>query len=289
MPTAAVPPLRADHDVLAVAEGAVGDAAYPHTPRYEPSWFFEEIREEMLDQCMRERVHMQLDDDEARDWFHKHLMLLGHAANARGHHYLAHGWFECAYCVKGTATELLSSINMRLKLGQCNLAKCLYQRVLSLDLTEPQREVAARKLNEAEEAAAERASTIHGRMEDELEQLILDQPSSLSPADLQSLLRLLRQQGHVANGQRDFESAQLWFDCAWSLSRRPSDLLSAANMRAKLVAASPVAEALYTHLLTLPGLAEREMRMADSKLEQLRQQKAEVVPDLPYGAPFSHR
>lgn len=283
-----IPPLRADHDLLVAAEGGAGDAM-PHTPRYEPSWFFVEIRHEMVEQCMRERVYMQLDDEEARDWLHKHLMLQGHAANGRGHHFLAHSWFECAFCVKGSALELLSSINMRLRLGQCTLAKCLYERVLNMELTEQQREVAARKLQEAKDEMAERSSMLQGRMEDELEQLIVDQPSSMASTELPKFLRLLRQQGHAANEQGDFESAQMWFDCAWTQSRRPSDLLSSANMRAKLVTASPVAEALYTHVLTLPGLGEKEMRMADEKLQQLLDQKGTSVGNMEYGAPFSSR
>ena len=77
----------------------------------------------------------------------------------------------------------------------------------------------------------------------------------------------------------------LWFDVAWAVSRQPADLLSAANMRAKLVNCSPVAEALFTHLLTIPGLSERETAMTVEQLRRLAVAKATAAEaaELEYG------
>ena len=100
-----------------------------HTPRYEPSWFYQEVPSEMVDRCLRVRSRGGL-DEAATLWLHKHLVALGHAANAHSCHFMAHSWFECAYALKDGASELISSINMRLRLGQATLAKQLYERVL---------------------------------------------------------------------------------------------------------------------------------------------------------------
>ena len=135
-----------------------------HTPRYEPSWFYQEVPSEMVDRCLRVRSRGGL-DEAATLWLHKHLVALGHAANAHSCHFMAHSWFECAYALKDGASELISSINMRLRLGQATLAKQLYERVLQqrevaliFMLTDAQREVATRKLAEAKAAMAARAA-----------------------------------------------------------------------------------------------------------------------------------
>mmetsp|Transcript_18659 Transcript_18659/g.31197 ORF Transcript_18659/g.31197 Transcript_18659/m.31197 type:complete len:284 (+) Transcript_18659:119-970(+) len=278
-------------EVLLIAEA--GDVSVgEHTPRYEPSWFFEEIAQEMIAQCLRPRVCAAL-DDEAKEWLYKRLVTQGHEANRRGYHFLAHSHFECAYCVRATPSELLSSINMRLRLGQCTLAKNLYERVLQMQLTDAQLEVAERKLQESQDAIARReVSATQGRMEDELEQLIADGSCSLPAAELPRLLQLMRAQGHFANQQGDFESAQMWFDCTFTASRRNADMLSAANMRAKLVPASPVAEALYKHLLTVDGVSEKERQMAETKLQQIAREKSIISREhnsMEYGSAFTDR
>eukprot|EP00966_Prymnesium_polylepis_P251651 5817831-Prymnesium_polylepis.1 len=86
-----------------VAEGGTHtrrDAhAGTHTPRYEPSWFFEEVDHALVEQCCRPRRRQPL-DAESRDWLHKQLVACGHEANARSHHAMAHAWFECAFLAK---------------------------------------------------------------------------------------------------------------------------------------------------------------------------------------------
>ena len=69
------------------------------TPRYEPSWFYEDVDPSLLDACMRPRRREALDVG-TRDWLHKQLVACGHEANGRGHHFMAHAWFECAYMTK---------------------------------------------------------------------------------------------------------------------------------------------------------------------------------------------
>ena len=186
---------QADLLVADTADGA--DAAMPHTPRYEPSWFYQELPAEMIEQCLRPRSRGGI-DDAAAGWLHKHLVALGHAANGRAAHFMAHSWFECAYDLKDGAAELLSSINMRLRLGQATLAKHLYARVLaSHTLTEAQREVAARKLAEAEAAVAARGAGLvaAAAMQDEMAQMLQPDGKALAEADLLRMVPLMRMQG----------------------------------------------------------------------------------------------
>ena len=51
---------QADLLVADTADGA--DAAMPHTPRYEPSWFYQELPAEMIEQCLRPRSRGGIDD-----------------------------------------------------------------------------------------------------------------------------------------------------------------------------------------------------------------------------------
>jgi len=273
-------------DVLLVAEGD-GIDAMPHTPRHEPSWFYQEVPSEMIDQCLRPRSRGGIDEAAAL-WLHKHLVALGHAANARSCHFMAHSWFECAYGLKDSTPELISSINMRLRLGQATLAKQLYERVLQQRevaliymLTDAQREVATRKLLESKAAIAARAagasSSLRDEMQDEMQQLLAPDGISLEPADIARAVPLMRKQGHRANSLGDCEAAQLWFDCAFALSQQTVDLLSAANMRQKLVVGSPLAEALYRHVLAIPQLPVRELLMAERKLQLLQQASSAAI------------
>lgn len=135
----------------------------PHTPRYELLWKADEIDPAMVEHALRQRLWFT--NDEQRAWVHRRVVALGHDANTRGHHFVAHSWFECvlhpcndprmqyvrvadalrrllslaehagpfpmwtcplacrcAFCAKGIVADLVSSINMRLKLGQPTLA-----------------------------------------------------------------------------------------------------------------------------------------------------------------------
>ena len=60
-----MPPLVGDHDAaVEVDHGAAVEiddadgevAAMPHTPRYEPSWYYEELGMELVSQCLRPRA-----------------------------------------------------------------------------------------------------------------------------------------------------------------------------------------------------------------------------------------
>ena len=111
------------------------------------------------------------------------------------------------------------------------------------------------------------------------------------------MLGLLRICGHAANDGGDFEAAHTWFDCAYALCGMTCDLLSAANMRAKLVPTSAVALDAYKHILQL-GEGERpppamQLEMAASKLASVEAARAERdarrVGELPLGALASAR
>ncbi|KAL1528921.1 hypothetical protein AB1Y20_010243 [Prymnesium parvum] len=348
-------------DVVLVAEGARASGAALSTPRYEPSWFFDEIDDALVDACMRPRRREQV-SGETREWLYRHLLACGHEANAKGHHFMAHAWFECAYLTKDDLSAFISSVNMRMRLGQATLASRLYERLLQRTLTDAHREVVERKLKEATGAKTSRshAPRTAGIPQDEdrnrppppapprLRSLCLTLAASLSPLTLspltlaphsrpslsppphshpslspitlaphshpslppltlaphsrrltlasrpfreqlaqlldparaaqevegeerERLLKLLRRRGHACNEEHEYENAHYWFDCAYALEHQISDLLSAANMRLKLVDISPVAEALYLHVLTELHVSEREKAMAERKLSQLKE------------------
>lgn len=232
----------------------------------------------------RSRPKLRAHDREA---LHRSLLSLGHEANAQGRHTLAYAFFESAYNAKDDLGGLISAINMRLKLGQFALAARLYARLLEEPtwlLSPSQRELVERKMDEAE-ALALRAQTSPSMMmplEDEVSQLVGPFEVSsgrLAGADTEELVVLLRRQGHATNAVDDVDAAQLWFDCAWALSRAASDLLSAANMRLKRDDTCAAAEALYGWLLSLgeEALGEHEVEVAARKLETLGERRRELA------------
>ena len=88
------------------------------------------------------------------------------------------------------------------------------------------------------------------------------------------MLSLMRRCGHAANGAGDFAAAHVWFDCAFALSGSANDLLSAANMRVKLLPTSSVAGAIYKHILATQteepnAPSPKNLSMASEKLGKL--------------------
>ena len=260
-------------------------APTPYIGGAEPSWTWGTIGEAMADHLLRPRRRMQLHPQEALT-LHRQLLVLGRAANEVGHHLMAQAYFESAFNAKEDVAALVSAVNMRLKLGQLALAAAAYRKLLleppRYELPSGVRETVVRKLAEAREGIARRARAPAPvrHLEDEVAQLLRHRgglaPTMAASADDEALfLRLLRKQGHAANEANDAGAAQLWFDCAYAASRSPRDLLSAANMRTKLVPGSPAAEALYLHLLALPAgaVGDDELRIAHRKLDALREQR----------------
>lgn len=261
------------------------------TVTHEPSWTWANVGSALCDHALRPRCRLPL-TMQHETILHQWLLYLGRAANENSEHVMAHAYFESAYNCKDDISALLSATNMRLKLGQLSLVQAMYKRLL----TEPQwllkaqqREMITRKLAEATEAAAAR-SRATGRplrlLEDEIAQLLRDRRSLVPQEEADLFVRLTRRQGHVANDAGDFEAARLWFDCAYGVSQSATDLLSAANMRTKLVEGSAAAEALYIHILALPtgAVGENELHIAMRKLDALRDVRsmaAEASENLP--------
>lgn len=182
------------------------------TLRYEPSWSSGEADvAPWVERALRERPCSV--EEAEREWVHRRLARMGHDANSRGHHFAAHAWFECACCVRRGPTELLSATNMRLRFGQVTLAAMVYKRMLSTPelLSEAQRGVAERKLKEANEAREARQREGQLPLEDEFGQLVFVPDSTLHAADSRRLLPILRQQGHLCNGEEEYEGACYWY------------------------------------------------------------------------------
>mmetsp|Transcript_34091 Transcript_34091/g.67884 ORF Transcript_34091/g.67884 Transcript_34091/m.67884 type:complete len:306 (-) Transcript_34091:650-1567(-) len=245
------------------------DVAFSHTPRGHPSWFEAEPAAELIEQCLRPG-HCSMPEGEARDWLHRRLVHLGHAANDRDETLMAHTWFECAYATKASVVELISSANMRLKLGQWTLVEQLYKQIVQMELSEAQREVAERKLAEVTARSARGDDRPIVKPEEEFSSL-LAAPSIVTetisgPEDRERMTSLLRSCGFAANKKGDFEAAQLWFECCFAFSSSLSDMLSAANMRVKLDQRSPVAALAYKHVLSVENASQMERQMATRKL-----------------------
>lgn len=124
-----------------VAEGDAGmESLFPHTPRNDDSWFGHEPSADLIEQALRPG-HCSVPEGELRDWMHRRIAKAGHAFNEAGDTLMSHTWFECAYSAKGGSADLLSAVNMRLKLGQWAMAEQLYKHIVRMDLSESQREV----------------------------------------------------------------------------------------------------------------------------------------------------
>ena len=86
-----------------------------------------------------------------RQAYHDDLVKAGRGANAGGRFDVALARFTAAYPVLFKSSVLLSLVNMRLKLGEADLAVACYERLLSdaFELTAAERRVATVKLAEA--------------------------------------------------------------------------------------------------------------------------------------------
>ena len=131
-----------------VAEGDM-ESLFPHTPRNDSSWFGTEPSADLIEQALRPG-HCAVPEGDLRDWMHRRIAKIGHAFNEAGDTLMAHTWFECAYASKAGSADLLSAVNMRLKLGQWAMAEQLYKHIVKMDLSESQREVWLQSLARAE-------------------------------------------------------------------------------------------------------------------------------------------
>ena len=234
------------------------ESLFPHTPRLDDRCFEDSVPESLVVECVRPGSCGVPQESGEREFLHRRCVQLGHASNERKELLMAHSWFQCAYACKGSMTELLSSTNMRLNLGQTHLCEKLYSHIMGLDLSDEQKALTQRKHGEAKariqaagpaKGAAVASSSQRLSAADELAELIAAPAANASaypPDEEKKLLGLIRVCGHAANGAGDFEAAHTWFDCAYALCGAPCDLLSAANMRAKLVPVRARARA-HTH------------------------------------------
>ena len=254
------------------------ESLFPHTPRLDDRCFEPAVPETLVLQCMRPGSCGVANGTADREWLHRRCVGLGHASNERKELLMAHSWFQCAYACKGGMTELLSSTNMRLNLGQWHLCDKLYANILGVELSEEQRALTERKHAEVHTrlgAAGSHAPGARLTAAEELEELLAApgaNAQALPAEEEKRLLGLLRVCGHAANKAGDYEAAHVWFDCAFALCGAPPDLLSGANMRCKLVPTSAVAMAAYRHVLALvdePGKKppEKQLKMAADKLK----------------------
>ena len=107
-------------------------------------------------------------------------------------------------------------------------------------------------------------------------------------AEAGRLLQLLRSCGFAANAAGDYEAASNWFDCSFAVSSAFSDLVSAANMRAKLLGTSSVAALIYRHTLQAAGAAAKVKEIAQRKLSALEAAVATAAKDMAHTSEAGH-
>jgi len=106
---------------------------------------------EVLQQLTR-----RVTDAEAKVDAHYALIALGRSANDRGDFRAALEAFEAAFKLQPECVAFVSAANMRLKLGQTDVAKELYSYILTqstMQLSASAEEVAVRKLRQIESEA----------------------------------------------------------------------------------------------------------------------------------------
>ena len=155
---------------------------------------------------------------EARDKMAVQLINKGKEANAAGEFATACACFESAYALAMRVGMLVSAANMRLKLGQWALVEQLYLQIVRMVLTDAQREIVERKLNDVAALKAGSApmpgASAPGPSvpQEELASLVAaaDDAAARVPApDKERLLQLLRACGFAANAAGDFAAAQV--------------------------------------------------------------------------------
>ena len=240
-----------------------------------------------LDRALRPQTRLTMRFSDSL-LMHNRLLQLGKVVNAVGHHLMALSFFSCAHAAREDVNCIIAAANMRLHLDaleEFELAAAIYAQLLaepSWELSDAQREVVLRK--QAEAAAAIEACRAwplnrHAQKEDMVQQIIRDSPevADFPDGEADQLIMLLRKHGHAANESGETSAARQFFDCAFAVSRAPADLLSAANMRAKLFEGSAEAEALYHHVSADDTADERERAVAGRKLEALNRQRAALA------------
>ena len=103
--------MKLDLGPVLVAESDETSEQPSHTPRYELSWFYDDVDPDLIEQCLRPRQRANLPPEEC-DWLYHQLCAMGHEANADANHFLAHAWFECAFNTKAEMASLISRFSM---------------------------------------------------------------------------------------------------------------------------------------------------------------------------------
>ena len=97
--------------------------------RRELAWHYDSPPSRAAAHSLRLRVPVGALGGEHAEWMRKRLLELAHVASGRSQYYVAHAFFETATALGPTLASQISSINMRLNIGQPRLAAELYERL----------------------------------------------------------------------------------------------------------------------------------------------------------------
>ena len=97
--------------------------------RRELAWHYDTPPSRAAAHSLRLRVPVGALGGEHAEWMRKRLLELAHVASGRSQYYVAHAFFETATALGPTLSSQISSINMRLNIGQPRLAAELYERL----------------------------------------------------------------------------------------------------------------------------------------------------------------
>ena len=192
-----------------------------------------------------------------RQAYHDDLVKAGRGANAGGRFDVALARFTTAYPVLFKSSVLLSLVNMRLKLGEADLAVACYERLLSdaFELTAAERRVATVKLAEARSLV----KSVTAICEPDQAEILLNAEKRAAKHDA------LVAKAHAANKDGDAAAAEALFLQAHALQRSFGTLLSAANMMLKAAtaaAATPGPSKAAAKLALAAAVYNRMDRMA---------------------------
>eukprot|EP00967_Tisochrysis_lutea_P059245 scaffold75526_cov31-Tisochrysis_lutea.AAC.1 len=208
---------------------------------------------------------------------------LGKRANKQELTQVAAALFEASYAVGGRLEPRISAANMRLRMGQAELARAEYERLLSMgwQLDEKVREIVLRKRAEADGLIDSGMHVRHVTWPPGAPEMIQDVSAEL----LRGVVEELSQHGARANREGRVALARDVYMAAFALSGRISMRISAANMSFKLSEVEAVHFALSEYDAILGNVAGGTASLSSEHMDLVEHKRAAAVAWLKENTP----